>query len=258
MIINLAFPVKAYFIATFIYGLSFITSFMKNKISIFLLFIGFLLNLISDISGRYLVWPYCNMFSEPYFLPLFLSGFCLSSSFLFLRGRNIKYTTLFIFGLSLVPLFCSEGYYPPFTLMSKSIYAHFFHLFLFIGHGFMFISAYLALLSLIIDRDYLFLSYRYSLFGFVILCITGFFGMIWSYVGRGDVISWNHYYFHSVGIWFYYIALFHLYPEGLLSRKKGVLLIVVGAVLIFLFDYIPQVGGIHKPVLNERLYGIYQ
>ena len=251
---ELSFPLKTYFLATFIYALAFFISFFKEKLSYLLLFFGLLVNLVSEISGRSIIWPYCNMFSEPYFLPLFFSAASLSIPSL---RKEIKTSTFLVFISSLIPVFFSEGYYPPFTLMSKSIFSHLFHLFLFIGHGFMFISAYFALLCFFKNKDYRASVYRYSAIGFFILCITGTFGMIWSYVGRCDVISWNHYYFHSVGIWFYYMSIFHLYSKERLN-KKALFLFVAGSILIFVFDYIPQIGGIHKPTLNERLYEVFQ
>ena len=251
--LELSFPLKTYLLATLIYTLSFITSFFKKRLSYLLLFSGSFVNIISEISGRLITWPYCNMFSEPYFLPLFFSASTLIIPSL---RKEIKSSTFLVFVSSLIPVFFSEGYYPPFTAMSKSIFSHLFHLSLFIGHGFLFISAYFALLCLF-NRDYRELVYRYTAIGFFILCITAIFGMMWSYVGRCDVISWNHYFFHSVGIWFYYISLFHLYARERIS-KKGLLLFIGGAFLVFIFDYIPQIGEAHKPVIYEKLYEVFQ
>ncbi len=37
------------------------------------------------------------------------------------------------------------------------------------------------------------MPYRLIIWGFAFLCTAGLFGMTWSYMGRSDVVSWNHY-----------------------------------------------------------------
>ena len=237
-------PIKTFYIATSFYAFSFFLSFFEKRISNIFLSIGLFINLASEAIGRYLTWPFCNMFSEPYFLPIIFSSYYLLK--ISLKIREDRIMKGFILISSLIPSFFSEGYYPPYTLMSKSIYAHIFHLFLFIAHGLLFLSAYRATF---LKED----AYSLATYGFFSLCIAGLFGMIWSYVGRGDIISWNYFYFENIAIWFYYLAFFHLRP------KKVSFYLFIGALLIFFFDYLPQVGGINSMgILYERLHGLYQ
>jgi len=255
--INLSFPIEVYYLSVLFYGMTFLFSLMKMKrFCIIFLRVAFMVNLISEVSGRYLVWPFCNMFSEPFFLPL-----CLSGTSLVLIGCKRQQEAFLIVPLvvlfSIIPVFFSEGYYPPFTLMSRSIYAHLFHLCAFVSHGLLITGAYLALLSLFLRIEYG-LIYRLVAWGFALLCTAGMFGMLWSYVGRSDVISWNHYYFHSIAIWFYYVGFLHLHLTMGWNQKRKALVLLGGAFLILWFDYLPQIGGIHAPgVLNANLYRLY-
>jgi len=238
--IGLDTPIKTFYLATSLYAFSFLLSFFEKRISNVFLAIGLIINLVSEAAGRYLTWPFCNMFSEPYFLPIIFSSYYL------LKDRKDRIMQGFILISSLIPSLFSEGYYPPYTLMSKSIYAHIFHLFLFTAHALLFLSAYRAIFS---KED----AYSLATYGFFLLCIAGFFGMIWSYVGRGDIISWNYFYFENIAIWFYYLAFFHLRPKRILFH------LLMGASLILFFDYLPQIGGINSMgILYERLHGLYK
>jgi len=254
--ISLSFPVETFYVALIFYSVSSLFYFSRyRELSLFFLFCGFLTNLISEISGRLIITPFCNMFSEPFFLPLFTSTFSL---FLFIVGRREE-------ALSLIPLtailaliagFFSEGYYPPFTIMSKSIYAHIFHLLVFTSHGLFIAAAYLSTQSLIKRRSDGF-SWTVMALGFSLLCISGLFGMMWSYMGRGDLISWNHYYFHSIALWFYYVGILHLSFTRNWRDGERVALLWGGILLIFVFDYLPQIGGIHAPsILNTNIYKV--
>ncbi len=253
---SLTFPIETYYLAVLLYGITVPFSIMKKeRLSVFLLKTAFAVNLVSEVSGRYLIWPFCNMFSEPFFLPLCLAGISLV---LTVRKRQEALSLVpLIAALSLAAVLFSEGYYPPFTLMSKSIYAHLFHFFVFIAHGFLIAGAYFAICSVFLSkRDYI--SYHTIAWGFAFLCTAGLFGMIWSYVGRSDVISWNHYYFHSIAIWFYYAGFLHLHLTKYWNQKTRAWLLAGGFLLIFFFDYLPQIGGIHAPgVLNTKLYELY-
>ncbi|HDG97533.1 MAG TPA: hypothetical protein ENG73_05110, partial [Desulfobacterales bacterium] len=133
--ISLRFPIETFYIASLIYGIALLCYLLKLKrLSVLCLVTAFTVNMISEISGRYLIWPYCNMFSEPFFLPLCLAGICLI--LIILKRDEQALSMVFMIALfSCMAIFFSEGYYPPFTLMSKSIYAHLFHLFVFIAHG---------------------------------------------------------------------------------------------------------------------------
>ena len=254
---SLIFPIQTYYLAILIYVIAFILNLAKKeRLSIFFLGVAFVINLVSEVSGRYLIWPYCNMFSEPFFLPLCLAGICLILIIL-KRDEQALSMVFMIVLFSCMAIFFSEGYYPPFTLMSKSIYAHLFHLFVFIAHGLLIAGAYLAIHSVFKKkRDDV--PYQIIIWGFAVLCTAGLFGMVWSYMGRSDVISWNHYYFHSIAIWFYYVGFFHLHLIRGWDQKRKAWILLGGAFLIFWFDYLPQIGGLHIPgVLNARLYELY-
>ncbi|MBW1966072.1 MAG: hypothetical protein JRI71_09315 [Deltaproteobacteria bacterium] len=255
--ITLRFPIETFYIAILIYGITLLCYLLKLKqLSILSLVTAFVVNMISEVSGRYLIWPYCNMFSEPFFLPLCLAGICL---ILIIPKRDEQALSMvfMIVLFSCMAVFFSEGYYPPFTLMSKSIYAHLFHLFVFIAHGLLIAGAYLAIHSVFKKkRDEA--PYQMIIWGFAFLCTAGLFGMVWSYLGRSDVISWNHYYFHSIAIWFYYVGFLHLHLIKGWDQRRKAWILLGGAFLIFSFDYLPQIGGIHIPeVLNARLYELY-
>ena len=255
--INLLFPITTFYIACLIYMVALLCYLMKLKqLSILSLAVAFSIHLISDISGRYIILPYCNMFSEPFFLPLCLAGICL---ILIATKRDIDGLSLLplISFLSLIAIFFSENYYPPFTIMSRSIYAHLFHFFLFTAHGLLIAGAYLAIRFVFWNmKDNV--SNQIIIWGFAFLCIAGLFGMLWSYVGRADFISWNHYYFHSAAIWFYYAGFLHLRLTRGWNQKKRAWILLGGSLLIFSFDYLPQIGGIHSPgLLDARLYELY-
>jgi len=255
--ITLRFPIETFYIATLIYGIALLCYLLNLKqLSILSLVTAFAVNMISEVSGRYLIWPYCNMFSEPFFLPLCLAGISLILIIL-KRDKQALSMVFMIVLFSCKAIFFSEGYYPPFTLMSKSIYAHLFHLFVFIAHGSLIAGAYLAIHSVFKKkRDDV--PYQIIIWGFAVLCAAGLFGMVWSYMGRGDVISWNHYYFHSIAIWFYYVGFLHLHLIRGWDQKRKAWILLGGAFLIFWFDYLPQIGGLHIPgVLNARLYELY-
>ncbi|MCD6353453.1 MAG: hypothetical protein J7M06_04495 [Proteobacteria bacterium] len=93
------------------------------------------------------------------------------------------------------------------------------------------------------------------IWGFAFCCMAGASGMLWNYMGWSDTISWNHYYFHSVAIWFYYSGFLHLHLLRKWDLKKGAWVILGGALLVLYFDYLPQIGGIHLPgVFDVNLY----
>lgn len=102
------------------------------------------------------------------------------------------------------------------------------------------------------------MPYRLIIWGFACLCTAGLAGMVWSYLGRADVVSWNHYYFHSIAIWFYYVGFLHLHLTRGWGQKRKAWVLLGGVLLILSFDYLPQIGGIHAPgVLDARLYQLY-
>ncbi len=256
-LISLSFPINSFYIAALFYVASLAFFFFSREgLAKSFLVLGFIVHTISETGGRYLIWPYCNMFAEPFFMPLCLAGI----SFILIIFKRDKH------GLSMVPIivlfsclaiFFSEGYYPPFTLMSKSMYAHLFHLFVFIAHGLLIAGAYLAIRSVFVKERYD-ISYRVVIWGFAFLCLAGLFGMVWSYMGRSDVVSWNHYYFHSIAIWFYYVGFLHLHLTRGWDQKRKAWILLGGVLLIFYFDYLPQIGGIHLPgVLDARLYKLF-
>ena len=248
------------------------------------------------------MWPYCNMFAEPFFLP-----WCFSAiSFILVLSKKEKE------GLSIIPLvvifsaaaiLCSEGYFTSFTLKSKSIFSHIFHLFNFIAHACFISGGYLAILTIIKNIHALQLqqgikippnpplkkggrlnhsllikgkipanpplvkggrgdfpvkedvSRHLVIWGFAFYCIAGAFGMLWNYLSWSDTISWNHYYFHSVAIWFYYAGFLHLHLLRRWDLKKRAWIILGGALLVLCFDYLPQIGGIHlQGVFDAALY----
>ncbi len=237
---ELFFPVKFFYIASTFYFIGFLFYiFRLTKISIIFLLIGFSANLTSEIFGRYITWPFCNMFSEVFFLPLSL---CVIILILIKLGKKEGLHLYFlIVTFCFIALFLSEGYYPPFTLMSKSIYAHLFHLFLFIAHSLLISSGFMAILSLL--KLHQSVSTKLMLWGYAVLSIAGLFGMIWSYMGRGDVISWNHYFFHSIGIWVYYTAVLHVHLIKGWNETKRSWLLIGGVILILWLDILPQLGS---------------
>ncbi len=255
--ITLTFPIETFYIAALVYGAAFLCSLLQlRRLAVFCLVTAFAVNMVSEGSGRYLIRPYCNMFAEPFFLPLALAAIALILVLLKRerQGLSLLAPVVLFAGLA---IFFSEGYYPPFTLMSKSIYAHLFHLFVFIAHGLLIAGAYLALLAVYRQRrDEI--SSRLIIWGFAFLCTAGLFGMVWSYMGRSDVVSCNHYYFHSIAIWFYYVGFLHLHLVRGWGQKGRAWALLGGGLLILFFDYLPQIGGIHGPgVLDARLYQLY-
>jgi len=254
-VISLAFPLKSFYIAAAFYLAGAIFHLLSmERPALCLLGAGLLINMISEIAGRVFIWPYCNMFAEPFFLPL-----CVAAVSLILIVSGTAKDGLSLLPLvvlfSLVAVFFSEGYYPPFTMLSKSIHAHLFHLFAFVAHGCLITGAYLAVCSLAGKRrDGI--PYQMIIWGFAFMSVSGMFGMLWSYAGRSDTVSWNHYYFHSTAIWLYYAGFLHLHLLKGWDQKKKVWLLLGGAIMICCFDYLPQIGRMHIPrVFNGGLYG---
>ncbi len=254
--ITLSFPVKVFYIAAVAYGIGFICFVLRQKIwAIIFLVIGLISNFLSDLTGRILILPFCNMFSETFFIPIVVSVVILI--LIFLKKSEALWLYPIVVFFALVSIFFSEGYYPPFTFMSKSIFAHIFHFLIFVAHSFLFCSGGISLVSILLNKQES-SSYIFLVLGYSFLCLGGFFGMVWSFVGRGDVISWNHYFFHSIALWLYYSAILHLHllrNWGLRGRAWGV---VGGALLILWLDILPQIGGIHLPgILNIKIYELY-
>lgn len=252
--IPLSFPVNSFYIATLFYLASLVFYSLSGKRpALSFLGLGLFVNLISEISGRLLTWPYCNMFSEPFFLPLCISA--ISFLLIILRREREGLAIVPIIVLfSFIAIFFSESYYPPFTIMSRSIHSHLFHLFAFISHACFLSGAYIAAL-LVFKKRRDDISHRIIIWGFALSCMAGFFGMIWSYLGRSDIVSWNHYYFHSIALWLYYAGFLHLHMTKRWGRKKRVWILMAGFLLIFYFDYLPQIGGMHMPgILDVELY----
>ena len=252
--ISLTLPIKSFYIATFFYLASFIFYILyKKRLALSFLGLGLFINILSETIGRLFMWPYCNMFAEPFFLPLCFSAL----SFILISLKKEKEGLLIIplvVIFSLIPIFCSEGYFSPFFINSKSISSHLFHLFNFIAHACFLSGAYLAIF-IILGKLKEGTAHHLAIWGFVFYSLAGFFGMLWNYLGYADTISWDHYYFHSVAIWFYYSGFLHLYLLRIWGQKKRAWFLFGGFLLIFYFDYLPQIGAINLPrFLNADLY----
>lgn len=256
-VISLTFPLKSFYIAAGFYLVGTVFHLLaREKPAIWFFTAGILINAVSEISGRVIVWPYCNMFEEPFFLPICVAAV---SVVLIISGTAKDGLSLLplIALFSLVAVFFSEGYYPPFTMQSKSIHAHLFHLFAFVGHGCLITGAYLAVCSLVRKRrDGI--PYQMIIWGFAFMSVSGMFGMLWSYAGRSDTVSWNHYYFHSIAVWLYYAGFLHLHLFKGWDQNKKIWILVGGAVMILSLDYLPQIGAMHIPrVFNGGLYDLF-
>jgi len=254
--LKLSLPINLFYAASILYTVGFLCFTLRLKnLSFYLLITAALLNLSSDVIGRWIIWPFCNMFYEVFFLPLSISLIGISLFSLKKEQGLWLYPLVILF--CILAVFFSEGYYPPFTLMSKSIFAHIFHLFMFFAHSFLFSSFFISLVSTFLQKEEE-ISNKLMILGYGMLCIAGLFGMTWSYVGRADTISWNHYFFHSIAIWLYYSALLHLFLRKSLRLKEKTFFLFIGAGLIFCLDILPQIGGIHKPkILSTELYEFF-
>jgi len=255
---DLVIPIRLFQLSALFYGLSVLFVLIRfSRSAVISMGVGLLINLLSDIHGRYLIWPYCNMFNEPFFLPLFLSFLSLYLLFKGIEREGLLFIPL-VFFFSLIAIFCFESYYPPFTMMSKSIYSHLFNLSIFISHGLLIGCSYLAFIYLIRRDTPDHLLQRLTVWGFSFLSISGMFGMIWSYLGRADPVSWNHYYFHSIAIWFFYVGYLHLRLLKEWNDHRSLWILIGGALLILYFDYLPQIGRFHlSGVLDETVYRLY-
>jgi len=256
-LISPSFPPNCFYIAAAFYLAAAIFHLLSmEKSALCFLGGGLLINMLSEIAARLFIWPYCNMFAEPFFLPLCLSIISLILIVLSKAKDGLSLLPLIAL-LSLIAIFFSEGYYPPFTILSKSIHSHLFHLFAFISHCCLIAGAYLAVWSLAgkISDD---IAYQIIIWGFAFLSLGGLFGMLWSYMGRSDFVSWNHYYFHSIAIWLYYAGFLHLHLLKGWDQNKKTWMLAGGAIMIFYLDYLPQIGRMHIPgVLDGGLYELY-
>ena len=250
----LTLPIKTFYLASLIYGAVFIfLIFKRRKLSVFMLAAAFLIHLFSDLFGRYLIWPYCNVMGEPFFLPLCLAALTLIVFFLGCCEEGLCMIPLIII-FSFCGVFFTEGFYPSFNIYNRGLFPQLFHLFQIIAHAFLFAGAWISIF-IVIKNKQADISLSLITWGFCFYTVAGLFGMLWNYQKMAETISWNHFYFHSTAIWFFYAGYLHLGIIKQWAINKRAMVLVGGSLLIFWFDYLPQIGQIHLPgICNVELY----
>lgn len=135
---------------------------------------------------------------------------------------------------SIFSLFYAKGMIPP-TPKKMTAWAILFFLSESMAHALFYISALLALMSLMGKQSAG--SYTsWLVWGFVAYTVAQVTGAIWCFVGWGNTFSWGARHLGSAAIWTFFAATLHL-PLIAGWRSKGAVMAVVGSVLVFYISY---------------------
>jgi len=243
--------------ASIFYTLTFIWALLKsNKYCYLFYFIGIFLNFFSVVICLYHTIPLVPLFEKSRFIPLIYSFVCL----LFLKHKHknvsLSYITSVSCFLSLLFCFFPKDFYLPF-LQTKTIFAFLFFICEIIGVSFYLLCGVLSLQRLV-SKNAIFeqsIINNQIKWGIFFQTISMFSGEIWSYLGWGFPIVWDDpAVVGMIVVWFYYACFLHLYLTKLWTVKKRASMVILGAVITFVFSYMPELGPFRLPDLAILLH----
>ncbi len=237
--------------AAILYTMAWCTSMMPSPApaaSIPLFVLAILANLLSDAARYYHSWPFLPMYQMPFFLPS-LVGILLSGSVLY-QGKESRWLLGLLALLSLGALFFPKDFYLPFW-KSRTIFSHIFFLTGVMADACFIISGLLAL-SYLKDRGTTRPIFNHwAIWGFALDTLSIFSGEIWSYLGWGSPVVWDDPLITlSMSTWFYYGCYLHLDLLRGWGMRRRALAAVLGAGLVVLFQWYPNLGPFSPPDIN--------
>jgi hypothetical protein len=195
-------------------------------------------------------WPLMCLFQEPYFVSLFVAVIAV---LLYVGNKKTSGVAVGILSavLSFFVLLFPGDIYSSFV-KTNFLLAHFFSVFSSLARAAYLSSGVIAMLCLsgqffpvdpTQEPPNQALIRSLVIVGFASQSIGMFCGAVWSYAGWGFPVRWESPLFLGmVGVWFYYSFFLHLHLEGGVNRKAILYAASVGAVLVFLFSFLPDTG----------------
>lgn len=217
---------------------------------------------------RYLpAWPMMPMYMGAVALPLVLGIFRLAIPGRIGAGRRVRRTLLgFSVLISLLAVFFPKDFYLPF-LKSQGPWAHLFLLLATVGKACFLTAAAWALAALMpqkLSSEYpssrhpgipasrhpsiQSSAFPWTVWGFSLWTLSMFAGELWSYRGWGTPVAWEDPAITTImATWFFYIGLLHLHLTGTWSPKRRNICTAAGALVIVLFNVLPDLGPFRGP-----------
>ncbi len=218
-----------------------------------LLGLGLACNLVSLGIRLYYSWPMQAPYQEPFWLPACLAAFALALS-LARRDRLVRWLIPVIAGLAIFTAVFPKDYYLPFP-RSNTIFSHLFLLLSASGKACLWVAGVEALrFALGLEEDRAAgggrpLFGKLIVWGFVVYTLSLFTAETWSYLGWSAPVIWeDNNLAATMGTWFYYGCFLHLYLLRRWTIQRRAWFAVVGMVLLFYFNYLPETGELKVPV----------
>jgi len=220
--------------------------------------VGLAANGVSAVCRYANAWPMLPLYQTPFFLPLLLGVLCVRPMLRQSPGNGLR---LFpILYMTFLALFFPKDYYLPFV-HSSTLFAHLFLFFGALGKACLFMAAAEAALLLLPLLRSAAISQagqsltngvmRWIAWGFGSLTFSMFAGEIWSYLGWGSPIVWDDpAVLSSLSIWCMVACLLHVHLARSWGLPKRLGLAVAGAVLIFFFTTVAEIGVFQWPKWN--------
>ncbi len=237
-------------------------------ISIAVFGLGTLANVLICFSRYYHSWPLMPMYQTPVFVTAFIGllvlGKIRKDTF---RVRLLMFTVVVI---SLAVTLFPKDFYLPF-LKSRTVFSHIFMLSGALGQAFFMAGGVEAACFIHNSGRVPFLNTKAMseisrrtkvpswdpsciVWGFIFWTISMFSGEMWSYLGWGNPVVWDDATIvMSMATWFYYVALLHLYLLKPCDARKRAYAAVVGSLLVFVFNVLPNLGSFKIPNMKNLL-----
>ncbi len=246
-------------LALIFYCISCFWSVLKNgeKVSLFFLICAVTPHTLSSFCCYTASWPLIPIYRGPLFTSCVVAWMALERyRYSYVEYRLILYSATFLFCCF---YFFPKDYYLPF-LHSKTIFAHLFLVSGVVAKALFFVGSIDAFLFLFHDgnkeNDLEYRSFATTvIIGFALWTVSMFSGEIWSYLGWGFPIVWDDpAVVGMIVVWFYYACFLHLYLTKLWTVKKRASMVILGAVITFVFSYMPELGPFRLPDLAILLH----
>ncbi len=190
-------------------------------------------------------FPLLPLYQGAFFIPFVVGLFCTRSLF---KGDGSVIHALLVVVLAWSALLFPNDFYLPF-LQFKSLFAHGFFL-LGVGGKALFLVSGAWALTILVNQDQKDMKRMgtYVIWGYFFWTLSVFSGAVWAYLGWGSPIVWEDPLLTTtMATWLYYTLFLHLHLTRLNSVRSRALLTFGGAVFVFLFNLVPELGIFMMP-----------
>jgi hypothetical protein len=194
-------------------------------------------------------YPLLPLYQGVYFIPFVVGLFCVRGLY---RGEGSVIHGILVVVLAGSALFFPNDFYLPF-LQFKTVFAHGFFL-LGVGGKALFLLAGAWAVLILGEQDRSDLVKRmgtYLVWGYFLWTLSVFSGAVWAYLGWGAPIVWEDpLLVTTMATWLYYTLFLHLHLTGLNSVRSRAIFALLGAVFVFLFNLVPELGIFMVPEIK--------